>query len=55
MLKLIKALFSALKWGLVPTCDNEAGVHICGQGRRCTANDKVIEKDEIKIERFEND
>ena len=47
-MKILKALWETFKWALAPTCDPEAGVHVCGQGRKCT---NIIKKDGVEIER----
>lgn len=47
-MKILKALWETFKWALSPTCDPEAGVHVCGQGRKCK---HIIKKDGVEIER----
>ena len=39
-MKLLKAIYETLKFILCPTCDDEAGVHVCGQGRKCTSKNQ---------------
>ena len=35
MVRILKAIWEAFKWGLVPTCDHDAGVCLKGQGKGC--------------------
>lgn len=48
MVRILKAIWEAFKWGVEPYCNHEAGVCIGGQGRECKLK---IMKDGVEIER----
>jgi len=39
-MRMFSLIFKAIHFLFDTTCDDEAGVHVCGQGRKCTSKNQ---------------